>query len=378
MVQTNSLGAWRRQPVLTVVLLLLVLVGTAVAVVRMPRTYQADGSVVLLASPAVANGTGNNPYLSFSGSLTLTADVLSRQLMAPGVVRDLASRGFADPYTVSLATYTTSTTGSVLTATVTGTDRAGVELELGAVMNEMQARLASLQSALKPHDRIRMATIAKSQWAAVSISQTARPLTLVVAVGLLLVIGLPWLVDARAARLQPRRASSADPEPEFGDPVAGAERGWLAVNSEPRDTRITRISQANRPPGPARAGQLAPAECRGGYPEGATSAERPWAGGGRPSCVRASRHPAPAHPRIRKVSPAAIANEKASNVANAAAAAATAAARLCSRSRSLVSATWRLARLTTDHPVISSAARASSPAMPVSISVVRYWSSTKK
>lgn len=236
--RANSLGAWRRQWILTAILLLLVLAGTAVAVARMPRTYQAEGSVVLLASRSVAKSTGDNPYLSFSGSLTLTADVLSRELMAPGAVSELAAHGFRDPYTVEVATYTTATTGSVLTATVTGSDRMGVERDLGGVMSKIQASLASLQSGVAPHNRIRIATIAKNQWATLSVSQTARPLTVVAAGGLLLVVGLPWIADAQITRLQARRAELGAVAPGFGDLAAGGENGRPAGDPGLADTQI--------------------------------------------------------------------------------------------------------------------------------------------
>jgi predicted amino acid-binding ACT domain protein len=253
--QTNSLGAWRRQWVLTVMLFLLVLAGTAVAVAWMPRTYQAEGSVVLLASPAVARSTGDNPYLSFSESLTLTADVLSRELMAPGTVSGLAAHGFRDPYTVELAPYTTTTTGAVLTATVTGSDRIGVVRDLNAVMNQIQTSLAILQVGMKPYDRIRIATIAKSQWATVSVSETARPLTVIAAGGLLLVLGLPWLVDAQIARLQAGWAATAA-EPPSVAVAAGEGNGWPADHELP-DTQIfqpiaSRPATRRRSRGPGR------------------------------------------------------------------------------------------------------------------------------
>jgi hypothetical protein len=207
--QSNAFQAWRRHKVLATLLLLLAAAATAAAAVDGPRTYQSQGSVVLLASRAVAKPAGNNPYLSFSGSLMLTADVLSRELMAPETASALAARGFSDPYTVALATYTTPTTGSVLTVTVTGHGRAAAERELGAVMSEIADKLAGLQTGIKPYNRIRIVTIAKSRQATLSISSTARPLTLVAAGGLLLVFGLPWLVDAQLIARRTRRARRA-------------------------------------------------------------------------------------------------------------------------------------------------------------------------
>jgi hypothetical protein len=238
MERTSSFAPWRRQWALTAALLLLALGGTAVATMRMPRVYQAEGSVVLLASRSVAKGAGSNPYLSFNGSLTLTADVLSREMMAPGTVTELASRGFADPYTVALGTYTTATTGSVLTVTVNGTDRARVEGDLGGVISEIRSRLARLQPRVKPVDRIRFATIAQSKWATLNVIQTARPLILVATVGLLLTVILPWIVDAQVSRQQARRFRLTPVPAAFANLAAGQESGWPGGDSHLDDTRV--------------------------------------------------------------------------------------------------------------------------------------------
>jgi hypothetical protein len=238
--RTNSSQAWRRHWVLTTVLLLLALATTAIAAVAGPRSYQTSGAVTLLASRAVAKSEGGNPYLSFTGSLTLTADVLSRELMAPGTVSDLAAHGFTDPYTVALATYTTSTTGSVLTVTVTGPDPVVAEVDLGAVMDEIQAKLASLQAKVKPDNRIRVVTIAKSGQATLSASASARPLVLIAVAGLLLAFGLPWLVDAQVMARRARRAKAelAVAATTAADDPAGEGSDWPGSETRLVGTRI--------------------------------------------------------------------------------------------------------------------------------------------
>jgi hypothetical protein len=261
--RTNSFQAWRRHWVLTTVLLLVALVTTTIATIAGPRSYQASGAVALLASRAVAKSEGDNPYLSFTGSLTLTADVLSRELMAPGTVSDLAERGVSDPYTVELATYTTTTTGSVLTVTITGPDPGAAAADLGAVINEIQAKLASLQDGLKPDNRIRMVTIAKSHQATLSASATARPLVMIAAGGLLIAFGLPWLVDAQ---LMARRARRTRAGAGLGtvaaavDDPAGEGDGWPRGDLEtgPR----TRIYPRFAPRPAARPGPRGPGGSR--------------------------------------------------------------------------------------------------------------------
>jgi hypothetical protein len=226
-----------------VVLLVLALGGTVAAAANVPRTYQAEGSVVLLASRALSKANGsNNPYLSFSPSLTLTAEVLSGEMMSPTTLQTLAADGFRDTYTVVLAAYTPTTTGSALTVTVTGSDPAGVVRDLGGVMAEVQAKLASLQTGVAPYNRIRVVTIARSQRAALSVSRTARPLVVVALCGLLVAFGLPWLVDAQLAR---RRARPGRPEELDLAVASGREDPGTGDLAEPE-----RDSAADEPTGP--------------------------------------------------------------------------------------------------------------------------------
>jgi len=208
---------WRRRPILTVTLLVVALTGATTALLGLPRTYQSNSSVVLLASRSAARQTGGNPYMSFSSSLTLTADVVSGELMAPRTASVLAARGYSDPYTVALAPYNSATTGSVLLVQVTGSNRRDVQRELAAVTQQVSTELAQIQAKIRPESRIRIATISFSPRAALDAGQTARPMVVVIAAALLLVLGVPVIVDARA----PRRAARAGPVPadEHLEPV---------------------------------------------------------------------------------------------------------------------------------------------------------------
>lgn len=212
---------WRRRSILTAVLLIVAWAGTAVALIRLPRTYQSDASVVLLASPSAAKLNGGNPYMSFSSSLTLTGDVLSRELMAPQTVIGLAARGFTDPYTVTLATYNTATTGSVLQVAVNGNDKSAVERQLYAVTSQISVALARLQANLAPYSRIRVATISFAPQATLSVSQTARPLVMIIVPGLLVALGIPVVVDGLIARQRNRElAALSQGGPKSADRVA--------------------------------------------------------------------------------------------------------------------------------------------------------------
>jgi hypothetical protein len=209
---SETIRIWRRRWILTLVLLTLALAGTVAALRAIPRSYAADSSVVLLASPSDARQNGSNPYLSFSPSLTLTADAVSRELIAPVTVSDLAAMGYGDVYTVALPPYTTTTTGSVLLVAVTGNDKAAVEHTLQGVTHEISVKLAQLQRGVTSRRQIRAATLSASPQATLSIGQTARPLVAVITPMLLLALGIPVIADGWKARRRIRKVLSQEPK----------------------------------------------------------------------------------------------------------------------------------------------------------------------
>lgn len=197
---------YRRRFILTTVLLTVTLAGASIALVHLPRTYQSESSVVLLASRSAARPTGRNPYLSFSSSLTLTADVVSQELMAPGIGLSLAAMGVPSTYTVALAPVNLVTTGSVLLVTVTGHDQGTVERALPLVTSEISVVLSQLQAKVSPRNRIRAATISFAPQAVLQVSQLARQIVILVAASLLLALGIPVIVDGRTTRRRLRDA----------------------------------------------------------------------------------------------------------------------------------------------------------------------------
>jgi hypothetical protein len=189
------------------VLLILAIVGAAGAAAKIPRSYQSTSTVLLLASRAASASNGGNPFLSFSPSLTLTADAVSRELMAPGTVRQLAAQGFTASYAVGLPTYTTSTTGSVLTVTVTGPHAVRVERTLRAVTAQIGTQLAQLQHGVPARSQVDADTLSITPQATLSVSETARPLVVVGAVLLVICFGIPIIVDGLLTRRQLRNRS---------------------------------------------------------------------------------------------------------------------------------------------------------------------------
>jgi hypothetical protein len=196
----QAVRIWRTRWILTSVLIILAMAGAAKEAAKMPRYYQSASSVVLLASHAAATQNGGNPFLSFGPSLTLTADALSRELMAPETVRQLAAQGFTASYTVALPSYTTSTTGSVLLVTVAGRNAAGVERTLQAVTAQIGTQLAHLQNGVPARSQIRADTLSFTPQATLSVSQTVRPLVAVGALLLVICLGTPIVVDGLVTR----------------------------------------------------------------------------------------------------------------------------------------------------------------------------------
>jgi hypothetical protein len=205
---------------------------------------------VLLASRSAAKLNGGNPYLSFNSSLALTAEVLSRALMAPGTAQDLAAHGFRSPYTAALAPDTTTTTGSVLLITVTGSNRAAIEHTLHGVTSELSVKLSLLQSSVRRYDRIRAVTLSVTPRPALSVTATARPLVGVVTLGLLVAFGIPVLVDGHITQRRSRKSALPVSVPDAAYPSASGHRpvaepragDWPPVRngSSPRPARTAR------------------------------------------------------------------------------------------------------------------------------------------
>jgi hypothetical protein len=216
----NAIAIWRGRWILTGGLLLLTLVGVGVAMVFLPRTYQASASVLLLNSRSGSAATGGNPYLNFNASLALTADAVSRQVMDPQTASSLASHGFLGSYTVAMPTYSTPTAGSVLLITVTSGGAGGVQHTLNGVIGAIRTSLATLQSGVSPADRIHLTVLAPAPGPSVDTAHTVRSVAIVAGFGLLIALGVPWMLDA-----QVRRHLAADRADDYpaGDEMWGLD-----------------------------------------------------------------------------------------------------------------------------------------------------------
>jgi capsular polysaccharide biosynthesis protein len=227
----ESLRILRRRWILTVIMLLVVLGGTAAAALKLPRTYESDSTVVLLASRNASKPNGGNPYLSFNSSLPLTADVVRRELMDPRTVQALKDEGYGEMYAVAAAT---DTSGPVLLVTVTGPNKPAVERTVYGVTSEIGLKLAALQSTVTPANQITVVTLSVDRHATLSISKLARPVVVLFGLGIVIALAVPLIVDAQSTRRSRKKGilpsqEEVTPEwisvkPNSADKVATAER----------------------------------------------------------------------------------------------------------------------------------------------------------
>jgi hypothetical protein len=255
---TGPLLTLRRRWMLTLLLLLLTLVAT-VALAKKPGPYQSESQVVLLPSKVSAKAFGGNPYLSFGGSITLTADLVRREMMDPRTVLVLASQGFTSAYSV---VDDPDTAGPVLDVLVDGSNEYSVEHTLNGATAEVSTKLTELQAGVKPADQITSLIVSSDPQPSLKLSKKARPLAVVLGIGLLFTIAIPQLVDAalsarRAARSgRPRRP--VRPEQEFPEktsrreasvPVGEAANGaWKPGLGDSDPVRTVTGSRSSSPP----------------------------------------------------------------------------------------------------------------------------------
>ena len=135
---------------------------------KLPRHYTAQSDVALLPSTSSAVPNGRNPYLTYNGSLPMTAQIISYQLMAPDTVLGLAARGYTASFTATLAPNGRCSSPYIL---VTGSNKNTVETTLHGVTDAIATKLAALQTGIAPNNQITALTLS---WTQVQPSASAR------------------------------------------------------------------------------------------------------------------------------------------------------------------------------------------------------------
>lgn len=219
----ESFRTLRRHWVLTLVLLLLTLAGTVAAAVKLPWTYESTATVVLLNSKTASTSTGGNPYLAFDTALTQAAEVVSLDVTDPRTALALQARGYPDGYLIAISSVTG---GPILQITVIGKNPATVEHTLYGVINEVKTKLFQLQTGLTSQNLIKAQVLSVTPQPSRSTSKKAKPLVVVLALGLVLTFAIPQIVDGMRTRRQVRR-NGADASPRTRHPddeEAGSSR----------------------------------------------------------------------------------------------------------------------------------------------------------
>ena len=222
---SGSLHTLRRHWVLTTLLVLLTLLMAEAAWVKIPGPYQSQSQVALLASQQASQPNGNNPYLTFDGSLVTTADIVRREVLDPRIVTALAARGFTDSYEVQNDPLGI---GPVLDIIVTGSSKASVEATQSAVTAEVQTELQQLQQGILPKNQITSMVVSSNPHASLLVSKKARPLVAVLAFGLILTLAIPQIVDAATSRRRNRRQKTQRPRPRAATGASGLSPGDLS------------------------------------------------------------------------------------------------------------------------------------------------------
>jgi capsular polysaccharide biosynthesis protein len=185
----------RKRWALTTALLILTLIATAAALVKLPWSYTATADIMLLPSKNLARSYGGNLFLAFNPTINETGDVIRYEATDMRTAQVLAAAGYTQGYTVTDAL---DTSAPILVIAVTGNDAGAVEHTLTGVVNKISTLLASQQSSLGPSDQIHDMVIASDPQAGRVTSKKARPLVFVFAAGLLFSVAIPVLADAAA------------------------------------------------------------------------------------------------------------------------------------------------------------------------------------
>ena len=203
----DALAVWRRRWILTLLLLLMALAGTAAVAMKLPRHYQAQSTVALLPSSSETVPNGRNPYLTYNGSLPMTAQIISYQLMAPESVQSLAAHGNTASFTVTLAP--NSAGAPILNVVVTGSNKSTVERTLIAVTSAIGAKLSALQAGISSSNQIAVMTLSVDTHPSTSLSKTARPTVVILFLGVTLALAIPVIIDGTVRRRVPDEAVSS-------------------------------------------------------------------------------------------------------------------------------------------------------------------------
>lgn len=190
-----------------------------VAVTGVPPSYQATGSVILFVPSGVAGDAAaerNNPYLSFSGSLSITASTLVRVLDAAEERRAFKGRGLSGEYAIQ-----TESSFPGIRVAVVDEDRDRAVLTAQQLITAVGERLTALEdeSGAPADQRIAVRVLESPASATELPPSVGRLAAVIVVLGLALATGVALLVEA-LARGRDRKWAPAAPFARDGSPAA--------------------------------------------------------------------------------------------------------------------------------------------------------------
>ena len=224
----DSLNILMKRWWLTLPIFFLTLVGVGAAVLALPWSYEAKATVVFLASPVQSKQAGGNPWLVFDGSLTVTAEVVGREMMDDRTVAAFKAQGLTSTYLVGVAP---NSTGPVLAVDVTGKDNANTAATLNAVMKMIPEKLAQIQAdgGVTPSARIRLNVIGASPQPTLKATSKIRTLAIILFGGLVLMVAVPLFVESMSVRRQTARTAPQPSGKRPEDPPSQAGRPPVRV-----------------------------------------------------------------------------------------------------------------------------------------------------
>ncbi|WP_214409869.1 hypothetical protein [Sphaerisporangium fuscum] len=237
----DSLRALLRRWPVTLTLLVVTLAATVGALVAIPWQYESTATVVFLSSRKGSQPVGGNPWLAFDGSLTITAEVISRGMSDERTLQRLKEEGDTADYTVGLAQ---DSRGPLLDITATGPDPKVAQRTMETLAALSQERLTEMQkkSAILPDATIRAELVTSTDEAQLTPQKKIRLLVIVFAGGMLLTVGVPLFLESLAQK----RRRLAQGEQETTGPIVPPPSTPPA--SSQHVTRSPAAAPRSRPP----------------------------------------------------------------------------------------------------------------------------------
>lgn len=227
----------RRRWILTSFLFLLTLAAALAAWVKLPGPYQAESMTVLYPSQQASKLNGDNPLMSFGGSLNVAGDIVLREVSSPSYAAQLAAHGYTSSFTI---VDDPNTTGPILDVTVTGKYQSQVEQTLNGVTAAVKNQLAVIQQNYKPANRITSQVVSTQPTPQLLVSKKARTVVIVLGLGLVLTFAIPQVIDAEIAKRRGARGQRVN-----------SNFASAAQDAGSRPDQVTESEPADREPQPA-------------------------------------------------------------------------------------------------------------------------------